>query len=91
MAFFVVSYDLHKSRDYEGIITALTGHSGVRLLESFWLISLNNTASQVRDWLKAQVDSDDSLAVIELKAGSDWAGLRTKEDGITWLRQNIKA
>ena len=68
----------------------LESWGGVRLLESVWLASLNNTASEVRDALKAAIDGDDSVAVIELKAGSGWAALRTKKEGTDWLRQNIQ-
>jgi hypothetical protein len=38
---------------------------GHKALESFYLITLKNTATQVRDHLKGFVDEDDMLMVIE--------------------------
>jgi len=91
MALFAVSYDLHNQRNYAPVHAALTEHGGAKLLESLWLIELSNTASQVRDWLKEQVDGDDSVAVVELKSGSGWAGLRSRDAGVKWLREHLKA
>ena len=91
MRHFIISYDLHKQRTYEPVWAELEGWGAVRLLESLWVASLNNTAGEVRDALKAVVDSDDSIAVVELKAGSLWGALRAKKDGVAWLRKNILA
>jgi hypothetical protein len=60
-------------------------------LESFWLVTLHSTAAQVRGALKSVVDSDDAIAVIELKSGSNWASLATKPEGVEWLRTKISA
>ena len=46
------------------------------------MISLNNTAPQVLDWLKAQIDSDDSVVVLEIRLESDWSVLRAQQTGI---------
>lgn len=89
MAFFLISYDLHKVRVYEPLYKKLAEWKSVRLLESVWLSNINGTAVQVRDILTTLVDSDDSIAVIELKSGSDWATLRTKPGGKEWLQANI--
>jgi hypothetical protein len=91
MAHFMVSYDLHRNRDYTRIINALREQGAARVLESLWFVSLSNTATQVRDWLKSYVDGDDSLIVVELKIGADWAGLRAQDAGVDWLRITIKA
>jgi len=37
------------------------------------------------------MDADDSVAVIELKPGSEWAALRARELGTDWLTQNIQS
>ena len=90
MAHFTVSYDLHNQRTYEPVWRLLESWGAVRLLESLWLVTLASTASQVRDALQRVVDSDDSVAVLELQVGSDWACVRAKPDGVAWLRKNIK-
>ena len=89
MAHFIITYDLHRQRTYQPVWDALEGWGAAKLLESVWLVTLNNTASEVRDALKEVVDSDDSVAVIELKSGSGWATLRAKNAGNDWLHQNI--
>jgi hypothetical protein len=91
MAHFAVSYDLHNQRTYTPVWNLLRSWGAVRLLESLWLVTLNSTAGQVRDALQRAADADDSVAVIELKTGSDWACVRAKSAGIEWLRTNIRA
>ena len=89
MAKFMVSYDLHNSRTYEPVWKALEFWGAVRLLELVWLVSLNSTASEVRDSLQKVIDGDDLIAVLELKEGSFWATLHAKAEGISWLKKNI--
>lgn len=89
MALFVISYDLHKQRTYPPVWGLLESWGAVRLLESLWLLNTGASAAQVRDDLMRVVDSDDSIAVIELKHGAYWAGLRMKEAGLGWLRKNL--
>jgi flagellar biosynthesis/type III secretory pathway ATPase len=91
MAHFAIGYDLHNQRTYPPVWNLLKSWGAVRLLESFWLATLNSTAAQVRDALQRVVDTDDSVAVIELKTGSDWACVRAKPEGVEWLRRNLRA
>lgn len=91
MALYAISYDLHKNRDYDALYEVLRKWKAVRLLESLWLANLTGNAAGVRDALKAALDNDDSVAVIELKRGSDWACIRAKEAGVGWLRSNLRA
>lgn len=89
MAHFMTSYDLHNQRTYEPVWDKLESWGAVRILESMWLVTLNNTAAQVRDALKAVVDTDDSIVVIELKTGSMWGTVNGKKAGVDWLKRNI--
>lgn len=91
MAHFLISYDLHSSRTYQPVWNELEGWGAVRLLESLWVVSLNNTAVEIRDALKAVIDGDDSVAVVELQPGSQWATQRSSDLGTAWLRKNILA
>jgi hypothetical protein len=91
LANYIVSYDLHKQRHYPPIWAAIERLRGVRLLESLWLIETNLTAVQVRDILSTSIDSDDSIAVIELKENAYWACLRVRQSGLDRLRQSIAA
>ncbi len=73
MALFAVSYDLHNNRQYEPLWNALQSAGGVRLLESFWLLKSTHSADILRNLLKALVDADDAVAVVEVTPTADWA------------------
>ena len=60
-------------------------------VESVWLLDISNTASEIRDWLRKTTRDEDSLVVVELKAGSGWATYNVQADGLTWLRQKVLA
>lgn len=91
MALFVVSYDLHKIRNYEPLHAGLQRGGAVRILESLWLWQVNDTAQGVRDALMNLVDQDDALAVIEIKPKSDWASRNALQPGVQWLKTNVHA
>ena len=92
MGLYVIGYDYHKERDYRRLYEILAQWKAVPLLESLWLANLNGSAPAVRNALQKVGDSDDTFAVIELKAGSDWAATKgTKKGCAEWLRAHIKA
>ncbi|HKG82679.1 MAG TPA: hypothetical protein VKB16_05910 [Beijerinckiaceae bacterium] len=91
MAHYIISYDLHKDRNYEPVWALLQSWGCVRLLESVWLGSLTGGAGAIRKAVSDAMDADDSVAVIELKPGSEWAALRARELGTDWLTQNIQS
>ena len=82
------SYDLHNQRNYKPVWDLLESWGATRLLESLWVVTLNSTASEVRDALNQKIDGDDSTALIELKSGSvgDHA---SPESGVDWMKANI--
>lgn len=89
MASFLISYDLHKVRNYQPLYDKLDEWGAVRLLESVWLANMTGTAGAIRDVLAGLGDDDDSFAVIELKKGSRWATRRAKKSGNDFLRANL--
>jgi hypothetical protein len=91
MAHYLISYDLHKQRNYQPVWDKLEAWGAVRLLESLWVVTRNSTANQIRDDLKAAIDSDDSIAILELKSGSGWSTWNARKSGIDWLKKNILA
>ena len=83
MTTYVVSYDLKKpGQNYQPLWDELDRLKAHRTLESFWLISVNNTPKELVDHLKSFIDANDALWVLELtkvhhfrnaKAGTnDW-------------------
>ncbi len=89
MAIHSVSYDLHKVRDYKSLWGALEKLGAVRVLESQWLVSANQSAASLRDSLQTQVDNDDSIVVLELDSAKGWATRHAKSDGVAWLKKHI--
>jgi hypothetical protein len=90
MANFTVTYDQHRDRDYTPIWNALKKLGAVRLLESFWGLTVNTTAAQLRDHLKQVTKMEDSIVVVEAPANSDWACTGVQNAGVTWLQQNVR-
>lgn len=85
MPLYVISYDLRKVRNYEPLLKQLRDWHCQRLLESLWLGELKGPAATIRDLLKASIDADDGLAVLELKPDFDWAILKVQKAGSDWL------
>jgi hypothetical protein len=89
MAHYLVTYDLHNERNYPPVWAALERLGAVKALESVWLLTSTSGAGDLREALKAAADGDDSILVIELKAGSNWSGARILPAGLDWLERNI--
>lgn len=71
---YLISYDLDKpGQNYEGLITRLKQHGAFRVLFSQWALQTTWTAVQLRDDLKAYIDSNDRLLVTQV---ADWASYR---------------
>ena len=89
MATYLITYDLHNVRNYVPLYQLLHQWKAVRLTESNWLAVLLGPADEVRDCISAHLDNDDTVAVLELKTGADWATRRVSEASVTWLSNNI--
>lgn len=89
MAMYLISYDLHRDRDYPRLYEALEYWGAVRLLESVWLADLIGPAAVIRNILSAHIDADDSIAIIQLASGIQWATVLCEPDGVAWLKQRI--
>jgi hypothetical protein len=87
---YVLSYDLHKPhRSYDSLYRLLAGWGAVRLSTSLWAANLKGPAEVVRDLMLAHLDNDDSVAVVEIKPGSDWATMRVPPAACAWLSANV--
>lgn len=65
MALFAVSYDLVKRKDYQTLWDEFTRLGGQKVLNSMYLIELDNTAREVVDHFSQYIDEDDRLMAIE--------------------------
>ena len=86
---YLITYDLHNRRDYQSLYRLLASWQAVRLTESLWMANLRGSAEVVRDIVLAQLDHDDTVAVVQLQQGSDWATVRVKPAACAWLSANV--
>ena len=89
MTNYFITYDLHKRRNYDSLYQLLAGWRAVRLTESDWLVTLNGGAEVVRDVVLEHLDSDDTVAVIEIPKGSNWATMRVSTAANAFLSSNV--
>lgn len=89
MSTYVISYDLAKpGRNYEELYDEIKSLGAWwHHLQSTWLVSTALTASQIRDHLKAKIDPNDKLLVLE--TGRSWASFGLSDSANDWLRKHI--
>lgn len=90
MPLYVISYDLRRQRNYDGLLKQLGDWNCKRILKSLWLAELNGPAAAVRDALVQHVDGDDGLFVIEVFTNSDWAFTRVEKPGAEWVEARLR-
>jgi hypothetical protein len=90
MTMYLVSYDQHRDRDYTSIWNQLKAWGAKRILESVWFVNVSGSAADVCNQLRRASKNEDSLAVVELTSGSNWATSGAQADGVNWLRQHIR-
>ena len=79
---YLISYDLHKKRNYELIhdgIDKVSKKIWVKVLESSYLIRSDLNSVDIRDFLLKFIDEDDSLFVINVNI-NDWATKEVSKD-----------
>lgn len=89
MPAYIISYDLRKVRNYDGLIKALRAMKCISPLKSMWFGNLVGPASEIRTILLREMDGDDGLVIVEMKQGSDWAVARANENGGAFLQNNV--
>lgn len=89
MTAYLISYDLHRVRNYEKLYQLMASWGAERLTESLWLAKLVGPAPVVRDIVAASLDNDDTVAVVQLQQGADWATMRVSATANAWLSANV--
>jgi hypothetical protein len=90
MAVLLVSYDLTApGRNYDDLIEAIKSHNGwAHPLKSVWFVSTQLTPAQLRDELKATMDSNDKILVVDTTNDpAAWSGL--PDDVSAWIKKNL--
>ena len=86
---FLITYDNHPPRDYGALYRLMAEWKAVRLAQSVWLAELRGPADVVRDIVQRTLQLNDTVAVLELKPGSDWATKRVPAAASAWLSANV--
>ncbi|MGW4370096.1 hypothetical protein ACWEKT_31065 [Nocardia takedensis] len=91
MSVLMIGYDLNRpGQKYDELIEFLKSQgTWWHALDSTWLVKTSLSASQMRDSVKAYVDANDQVLVVNV-TGDAWAsfGLSDKEN--KWLQDNMK-
>ncbi len=88
MSIKMISYDLHKpGQNYDNLIDAIKSYNGYcKINESDWLISTADSCSNIRDFLKKFIDTNDTLFVAELSSKPGWwASYNLRKGAVDWL------
>jgi hypothetical protein len=89
MAFYTVTYDLNKKKDYakfqEGIVK-VSSNRYVKCTLSQYVIQSSLTATQIRMALHGFADNDDSILVLKLDI-REWSYVNLPETVPNWLQK----
>ncbi len=78
---YLISYDLDKpGQDYTSLIKELERLGAFKILYSEWILQSDASAVQLRDHLKAFIDSNDKLLVVGLTGEAAWTSLMVSND-----------
>ena len=78
---FSVSYDLREpGTDYPSLTEALESRGAIRILQSHWVLEYSGSPAQLREELKAYIDSGDGLFVIRISAWASSGTIATPKD-----------
>lgn len=89
MSAYIVTYDLHaQGQNYDCLIAKLkTYPSWFHMQKSVWIVTSNNTATQIRDHLNGCLDRNDKLFVGKLNGEAAWIGYTSSDT--EWLKKNL--
>jgi hypothetical protein len=90
LATFLIDYDLNKpEKDYPKLIDHIKSYPNwCRYLMSSWMIKTDRTTTQVRDDMRAFIDANDDLIVVDVTADSAaWYGL--SDEISNWIKNNL--
>jgi hypothetical protein len=97
MTHFIVCYD-KEGRETPPVEEKLVSLSGIRLLDSVWIVSLNLSAEALRDELRRVSNPnleprcmfEDSIFVMEIPNGCNWSSVNAQGYAVIWLANNIR-
>ena len=91
MEHYLISYDLHKERNYKRIeegIAKISNGGFTKPLATVFIIKSSLPIRIIRDTLLAYVDLDDSVFVMELSLFSKWEGFNIPSEVAKWINES---
>ncbi len=89
MTVYVLSFDMNQSAGHARLHEELERRGAHRALKSLWLLEVENTAPEVRDYFKRYLGTNEGLWVSELT--SQYAFKNAEIGSNTWLQSNPPA
>lgn len=86
----LISYDLNRPhQDYPKLLDKLRSYGTYwHHLDSLWIIKTSESAKEMRDVLKAFIDSNDELLVVNITGDpAAWTGFSDRAS--KWLKDNL--
>lgn len=86
---YLITYDLHTpGQKYDCIKNKIENNYGWwKCLNNIYIIKTNQTAVQIRDFLKNCIDNNDTILVTRLNGEAAWQGFDTQCSN--WLKVNL--
>lgn len=87
---YLISYDLMRpGQNYTTLHTHIKSYGNwAKPLESFWLIKSSATAVQIKNAIRAHVDANDKVIVINV-TGREAAWVNLPDDVSTWIKSTL--
>jgi len=90
MPAYIVTYDTHLEQGRPRLCEAMEEIGGVRLAGNVWGVSSVQSVSELRDWVKALMDDDDTVVVVRLQRRLAWATRNAAKEATDWLQRRAQ-
>jgi CRISPR/Cas system-associated endoribonuclease Cas2 len=88
MAYFAVSYQLNRDKDYQTLWDEMDRLGGHKVMRSFYFLDVDaDSAATLRDHLRQYVDTDDALAIVQIESRP--AHYRAYKGTNDWINQRF--
>lgn len=87
MKCYLISYNLKSERDYTSLYEAIKSYGvWAHILKSTWAIVTDQSAKEIREYLKNFIDQDDKIFVIKSGGEAAWKDVLCTNE---WLKNNL--
>lgn len=84
---YIISYDIRTGGDYEPLYEAIKSYgTWARIVNSTWAVVTDQSAKEIREFLRAFIGPQDRLFVIRSGVEAAWMNVRCRPQ---WLKDNL--